>query len=94
MSKTHRIIKVVSKKELVLKMPLFPIDVECLVSGFAEYPEVEFRGYFRRVLNHGSAVIFQYEKGFRIASYDYNETQPLKIFILQTRKYWDYFVEG
>lgn len=73
-------------------MPLFPIDVECVVSGFAEYPEVEFRGYFRSVLNHASAVIFQYEKGFRIASYDH-ANQPLKIFILQTNEDWDYFVD-
>jgi hypothetical protein len=74
------------------KIPLFPLDVECVVGGFIDQPpDVQFCGFFRSLKNH-SGILFVYENGcsFRLAGVDH-VLKPLQIMIVSTGEYWDYY---
>lgn len=76
-------------RERVQKAPLFPLDVECRVSGFDDDPYKEYTGYFRRLENH-TCVIFHYGSLFRIAHLDY--LGNLIVWINETDELWDFYM--
>ncbi len=77
------------RREKVLKVPLFPLDVECRVSGFDDEPNEEYIGHFRKIENH-SVILFQYGKLFRIAHLDY--LGNLVVVITATEELWEFYL--
>ena len=71
------------------KRPPFPIDIECIVSGFVDHPGQSFTGYFRRLKNTGT-ILFVYSEGYRIADLDHMNN-PLVIHFKETNEKWDFY---
>ncbi len=71
------------------KRPLFPLNIECVVTGFADAPNKSHVGYFRPLKN-GVTTVFVYDEGMRIAELDH-QNNPLEIVMKDTNEKWDFY---
>lgn len=80
------------EKTITWSADLFPLDIECHVSGFEDEPDAVFTGYFRRLQNH-TCIIFQYgNTKFRLVDLVY--LGDITVYIVATGEKWKYFNFG